>query len=196
MVPNERLRPVVRRLDDDQVEPKRQPRHRRAVGSKAAFNELPPSPSHERALAMVDRLLGKPVRAAAAPADLDHHERGRRARVDRHEIELVAADMDVPGENRPTGVDQPTGNERFRGIARDLRRGSGPIERLSGHRRIFAAVDWLAVNTGSTRARSWISRPSARGELQAHEVVEIERRVVGHDGNELALEAFVGLRGG
>ena len=196
MVPNERPGPAIRRFDDDQVEPERQVRHRDATRQAAAFDELPRRPTDERALAVIDRLLGEAERATASPADLDDDERGRRARVDRHEIELVATDMDVPGENRPTGVDQPTGNERFRGIARDLRRGSGPIERLSGHRRIFAAVDWLAVNTGSTPARSWISPGSASGEFQAHEVVEIERRVVGHDGNELPLEVFVGLRGG
>jgi hypothetical protein len=108
---------------------------------------------------VVDRLLGKPVRAAAAPADLDHHERGRRARVDRHEIQLVATDVDVPGEDRPTGLDQPTGNERFCGIARDLRRGSSPIGRLSGHEAIMGARDGLPIIAASTCDRPRISVP-------------------------------------
>ena len=56
----------------------------------------------------------RPKPAGAPPADLDDDERRRRARVDRHEVELVAADMDVPGQDGP---------------ARRRRAGSGPAPR-------------------------------------------------------------------
>jgi hypothetical protein len=50
---------------------------------------------------MVHGLLGQAERPAGPPADLHDDERARRARVDRHEVKLVATDMDVPGQHDP-----------------------------------------------------------------------------------------------
>ena len=93
--------PPTRRLDHDQVEPDRQPRQVDAVGQHASIEQAVRRHPDVRPLAVVDGLLRQPEAPRRAPADLDDHERGRRTRVDRHEIELVAADMDVPGQDGP-----------------------------------------------------------------------------------------------
>jgi hypothetical protein len=145
----------------------------------------------EAALAPVDRLLSQPERPTSSPADLDDDERHGRARVDRYEIDLVATDMDVPGEDRPASRDQPTGNQRLGGITRLLRRGSGPIVRLDGHEAILADRAHLAIDCRSTAPSSPIDRQLRGRKLQAVEVLEIERRIVGHDRQQLALEELV-----
>ena len=64
---------------------------------------------------------------AAPPADLDDHERGRRARVDRHEVDLMTADMDVPSQDRPARLEQPRGDQAFGTVAGLLRRATGRL---------------------------------------------------------------------
>ena len=88
---------------------------------------------------MIDGLLRQAEVAASPPADLDDHERGRRARVDRHEIELVATDMDVPGQDGPTGFREPRGDQRFGGITRPLGRRSYRFAGSVRHHAMVAA---------------------------------------------------------
>src|SRR5206468_8137272 len=54
--------------------------------------------------------------ARRPPAHFDDDERARRTRVDRHEIELVTPDMDVPGQDGPTGLEQSAEHQRFGGV--------------------------------------------------------------------------------
>jgi hypothetical protein len=91
-----------------------------------------------RTLSMIDRFLGKSEFASSAPADLDHDERGRGTRVDRHEVKLVATDMDVPGQDGPTGVRKTCRDDRLGGITRLLGRRSHRFAGLVRHRRIVA----------------------------------------------------------
>ena len=60
-----------------------------------------------RPLSVIHGLLGQAESARGSPADLDDHQRGWRTRIDRHEIQFVAADMDVPGQNGPTTCQEP-----------------------------------------------------------------------------------------
>lgn len=85
---------------------------------------------------MIDGLLGKPERARLPPADLDDDECRRRTRVDRHEVELEAADMDVPGQNGPTRSHETDQDQRFGGVTCLL--SSGPSRR--DDRAIHAAM--------------------------------------------------------
>ena len=91
------------------------------------------------ALAVVERLFREAEIASAPPADLDHDERRRRTRVDRHEVELVATDMDVPGEDGPARLGQPRTDESLRGVARDLRRRSCLSSAWAVHGRMVPA---------------------------------------------------------
>ena len=113
--------PVRRR----QVDPDRQ--LRRPDAARQAVLEQPADSRPEVSpLAVVEGLLGQPEVAAPTPADLDDHEGRRRARVDRHEVELVATDMDVPGQDGPARFGQPRRDERLGGVTRELRRRSRP----------------------------------------------------------------------
>src|SRR6476469_4725302 len=67
-------------------------------------------------LPVIDALLCQTETARRPPAHFDDDERARRTRVDRHEIELMAPDMDVPGQDGPTGLDQPGEDQRFGGV--------------------------------------------------------------------------------
>ena len=88
---------------------------------------------------MIDGLLGQPELAPGPPANLHDHQRGGRARVDRHEIELMTTDMDVPGQDGPTGVREPAGDQRFGGISRLLGRRPGRVVGSVRHAGIVAA---------------------------------------------------------
>ena len=48
----------------------------------------------------------------------------RWTRVDRHEVDLMATDMDVPGQDRPANGRETVGDQRLGGIAGPLRRAS------------------------------------------------------------------------
>ena len=122
MVPNPRLPSPMTRFHDDEVESQRQPRNRTASRRHAPIQQAVGGGPHPDALAMIDRLLGQPEVAASSPADFDDHERRRRTRVDRHEVELVTTDMDVPGQDGPTGIREPDGDQRLGGITRLLGR--------------------------------------------------------------------------
>jgi hypothetical protein len=126
MVPDQRFAATRIGFDDDKVEAERERRHHRAVGQRGAVDQPVACPMEKAPLAMVDRLLREPEIAPPAPTNLDDHEGPGRARVGRHEVDLVTADMDVPGKNGPASRDQPIGRERFGGISRLLRRRSDP----------------------------------------------------------------------
>ena len=121
------------RFDDDEIEPERKVRQRVAARQAAALDEAVGRPMQAATLAMVDRLLGEPEGPAPSPADLDDHELRGRTRVDRHEDELMATDMDVPGEDSPAGRDQAAGDEHLGGITRLLRCRPDSIGRWAGH---------------------------------------------------------------
>ena len=134
---------------------------------------------------MVDGLLGQAVGAAVPPADLDDDERSRGTGIDGHDVELVAADVDVPGEDRPAGIGQAIGDEGLGGIAGLLRRGPLMIAGSVRHRGIVAGTAYPAR----------IGRSGGCRQLQRGEVERVEHRVVGHDGDELARESVIRLRG-
>ena len=127
-------------LDDDEVEPQRQPREWRAVRQRPAIEQAVSGCPDARPLPVIDRLLGQTERPVGAPADLDHHERGGRTRVDRHEVELVTTDMDVPGQDEPASLRESVRDERLGGITRLLRRRSSWSAGLILHRRMVAGA--------------------------------------------------------
>ena len=123
----------VARLDHHEVEPEWQPRDGGAVGQTSAIEQAVGRLPDPRALSVIDRLFGQPEATRTAPAHLDHNQGRRRTRVDRHEVEFVTADMDVPGQDGPTGLDQPVQDQRFCGITRQLGRGPGRVGRWHIH---------------------------------------------------------------
>jgi hypothetical protein len=143
---------VKPRLDDDQVEAQSQVRDEGAVRQATVLDELVRSGANGTPLAMVDGFLGEAEIAPRAPAHLDDDEGGRRTRVDGHEIELVATDVDVPGEDDPAGVGQPDGDQLFRGVTRALRRRSCPSSGSTVHAGIVAGAPLLGINQRSSRA--------------------------------------------
>ena len=88
---------------------------------------------------MVDGFLGQTEVSPCPPAHLDDDERGGRTRVDRHEIEFVATDMDVPGQDGPTSFREPRRDELFGGITRLLGRRSRRVAGSVRHAGIVAA---------------------------------------------------------
>ena len=113
-------------LDGNDVETQRKRRNRRPIRERDAVEQRVRRTAQVPSLAVVDRLLSQPEVAAASPADLHDHEHRRRTRVDRHEVELVATDMDVPGQDGPAQVAQPRTDEGLGGVTRELRRRSRP----------------------------------------------------------------------
>jgi len=129
----------VARLDHHEVEPQRQTWDGLSVGERAAVEQAVRRGPDPRPLAVVHRLLGKPERAAGPPPNLDHDQGSWRARVDRHEVELVATDMDVPGQNGPTGIRETCRDNRLGGITRPLGRRSRRFAGLVRHSRMVAS---------------------------------------------------------
>jgi hypothetical protein len=60
---------------------------------------------------VVHGLLGQAEIAARTPPDLDRDERARRARIDGYQVQLIASDVDVPGQDRPARRRQSVGDE-------------------------------------------------------------------------------------
>jgi hypothetical protein len=89
---------------------------------------------------VVDRLLREAEVATGTPADLDDDQCRRRTMIDRHEVELVPTDMDVPGQDRPAGVGEARSDEPLGGITRLLRRRSIRCAGSVRHR-IILAID-------------------------------------------------------
>lgn len=116
MVPDARCLTSLAGLDNDQVETDRQPRQRCPVRQLAPIEQPVCGEAQTRPFPVVDGLLAKPEAPRCPPAHLHDDEIGRRTRVDRHEIELMAADMDVPGQDGPTGLEQSDEDQRFGGV--------------------------------------------------------------------------------
>ena len=147
------------RLDDHEVESRWERRQHLSVRERARGEHRPGGVAEVAPFPEVDGLLSQPERARPAGPDLDDHEARRRARVDRNQIELVATDMDVPGEDDPAFLGEPFRDEGLGVVAGPLRRGPRPRPRLGIHRAIVAAPpyprliwcfprsDSLAVNT-------------------------------------------------
>jgi hypothetical protein len=123
----------VARLDDHEVEPDRQSRDGATVRQGPAIEQSVRRLPDTSPLSMIDRLLCEPEATRASPANLDDHEGRRWTRVDRHEIEFVTADMDVPGQDGPTGLDQSVQDQRLGGVTRQLGRGPVRIGRWHIH---------------------------------------------------------------
>jgi len=88
-------------LDDDQVEPDRQRRQRGPVREPSGLAQGEAGPVQPRALAMVDGLLRQAEVTTSAPPDLDDHDRRRRTRIDRDEVNLRVTDMHMHPEDAP-----------------------------------------------------------------------------------------------
>jgi hypothetical protein len=146
--PRQGARPLAR-FDDDEVHAHRQPRDGRAA-RKPILEQPAQRGAKVAALAVVERLFWEPEVAPPTPADLDDHEHRRRARVDRHEVELVATDMDVPGEDGPARFHQPIGDQSFGGITRLLGRRSRLGWKLAIHATIVAGDPAPALNRHSS----------------------------------------------
>jgi hypothetical protein len=115
---------LVGRLDEHEVEPEREVRERLAVREAAPVEQPERGVPHPSSLPPVERLLRQPEVTPRAPADLDRDEGGGRAGVDRHDVQLVAADVEVPGEDRPAACLEAGRDESFGGVTRML--GLGP----------------------------------------------------------------------
>lgn len=102
------------RLDHDQVEPQWQAR--RVGGLQPAPGRL----MQARPLPVIDGLLGQAKVPARPPPHLDDHEGAGWPRVDRDQVELRPPDVDLPGEDRPAGVREATGDRVLGGVSRPL----------------------------------------------------------------------------
>jgi len=92
-------------LDHDQVDPQRMRRQPHAAGQPVS-EQSPDRRAEMRALPMVQALLGHAEVAPPAPADLDDDQLGRRPGIDRDDVQLAAADVNVAGEEPPAGGQQ------------------------------------------------------------------------------------------
>jgi hypothetical protein len=113
-------------LDDDDVEAGLQRGQRPAIRQHAGGDDPRGCFADTAPLSEVDGLLGEAEGTTRPEADLNDHEPRRRARVDRHEIELMTTDMDVPGEDRPALLRQSFRDEGLRVVAEPLRRRPSP----------------------------------------------------------------------
>jgi hypothetical protein len=111
---------LARRLHDHEVDPERERWHDRAVGEDPALAEALGTAPDSCPLLGVDGLLGQPEVAAAPRPDLEDDEARRRCRVDCHDVQLGAADVDVEAQDRPAGRSKALGHEPLGGIARLL----------------------------------------------------------------------------
>jgi len=105
------------RLNEHEIEPQREVWQRPAVREPAAVEQAESGLAHPSPLPPVERLLGQSEFAPRAPADLDGHEGPARARVDGNDVQLVTADVEVPGEDRPAEGLEAGGDQRLGRIA-------------------------------------------------------------------------------
>jgi hypothetical protein len=105
------------RLNEHEIEPQREVWQRPAVRKPAAVEQPESGLPHPAPLPPVERFLRQPEFAPRAPADLDGHEGPARARVDGDDVQLVTADVEVPGEDRPAEGLEAGGDQSLGGIA-------------------------------------------------------------------------------
>src|SRR5438046_5716229 len=101
---------------------------------------------------MIDGLLGQAEGAVGAPSNLDRNEHRLRSRVDRHQVELVATDVDVSGEDGPADRCKTLGDEVLRSVSVSLSIRPHPADRT---RRGFAGAYPVPAST-----RAWLSANS------------------------------------
>jgi hypothetical protein len=101
---------AVARLDDDQVEPHGQGREASAARQHACLTQSKRCPAQPRSLAVVHGFLGESIVTPSAPAHLDDHQRCRRSRVNGQQVNLRAADADLPAEDAPSPGREVRGN--------------------------------------------------------------------------------------
>ena len=123
-------------LDHDQVEPERQPRHRRSIRQDATIEQPVGGRPNTDALAVAREEVGR--RDVGAPADLDDDQRRGWTGIDRDEVELVATDVDVSGQQGPAGVRETRSDERLGSIAGPLGCRSRLVARSVRHAFMFA----------------------------------------------------------
>jgi hypothetical protein len=104
-------------FDCDKVKAKWEARDARSVGQHPAFEQPECRRANADSFPVIDGLFGEAEVAGRSPANLDDDERGGWAWVDRDKVDLVAADMDVPGEDGPAGFGQSVRHQRFGGVA-------------------------------------------------------------------------------
>ena len=173
-------------LHGDQVDPDRQPRDGSSVG-QAVLEQPADGRPKVGSLAVVEGLLGEPEVPPAAPANLDDDEERRRTRVDRHEIELVATDMDVPGQDGPALIAQASSDQLLGGVTRHLSGRSTGGGAPTVHRPMIAGDPHRTVARPLTATHPGLHLELRCGDLQALEIDHVECRVVGHHRDELAL---------
>jgi hypothetical protein len=152
VVADARRSAISARLNHHEVEPQREARKTLTTRQSANLDQRIGRTPEVRSLAMIDGLLGESEVAARAPAHLDDDEEGGGTRVDRHEIELVATDMDVPGQDGPAALGQQDGDQLFGGITRLLGRRSCPSSGWTSHPTIVAEGSSPALNRGLAAA--------------------------------------------
>lgn len=178
MVADDRLPSPPTGFHHDKVEPQRKMRQPTAVDQGEGRLAQP------CLFATVHRLLSQAKVAPSAPPDLHDHEHRGRARVGRHEIEFVATDMDVPGQDGPAGVDESGGDQRFGGVTRLL--GGSPTG-IEPWRIIHGSHD------GPGRLPGTLLRMHSHS-IEHREIPRVEGCRIGNDRNEFPLHQRVGRR--
>ena len=195
-------------LYDDEIESQRQPGQGRSVRKRPSIQQPVRGGAHPGAFAMIDGFLREAERTTGSPANLHEHERLRRARVDRHDVQFIAADMDVTGQDDPTGSLKSRGDQCLCRIAHLLSSRSRRVIGSIRHLDIVARGPYPAriphvsgtypgrirhvSGTYPPDIRWWSTR---RAELQRFEIQRFEHGVVCHDRDQPVLETtreFVG----
>jgi hypothetical protein len=143
---------AVAGFHDDEVKAEWERRQRRPVRECTSVSEREAGTVQTGALAPIDGLLRQAIVAASAPANLDDDEGGWRPRIDRHQVELRAADPHAGTEHLPAKPLEVAGNPRLRIVAQAL--GAGP------HPASLAMVVHPAVACGSISDHLAPTRPS------------------------------------
>lgn len=108
------------RFDHHEVEPEWEMRDRRAIRKDSTIEQSVRGRSNADPLAVIDGLLGQAEITTASPAHLDDHERRGRPRIHGHQVELMAADVEVPTEDGPARFGEPCGDHLLRRVSRTL----------------------------------------------------------------------------
>ena len=117
-------RPAGRRgrFENHEVHPDPGPREWLPIRQPSAGDQPPGRLAQMGALAPVERFLDQAVVAPGSPPDLDEDDRPGWTGVQGDDVDLLAADPEVGGQDRPASVDK-AGRRR---VARRDRRGAGP----------------------------------------------------------------------
>ncbi|HEX9045257.1 MAG TPA: hypothetical protein VF802_09540 [Candidatus Limnocylindrales bacterium] len=117
-------------LGDDEIDGGIRAGEGSPIGKSADREEAQQPGADVVAFSTVECLFGQAELAARSPANLDGDQPARRPRVESHDVELVAADADLPREEGPSEAFEMGGHECFGRVAtgllegRRVRRGS------------------------------------------------------------------------